>query len=242
MRKGVCAAQPNHTFARQSTLFACLTRLPSGPGDCFFGAKPDILGFARAMALLQFSLSGLHFWFSAPLLALRARSLGTLVGLFLDDTFAGGLDLTFAGVLELTGTGLGWIHCGALTTVTGRDSQGTLTTSNCCGTVRSGGYMVTRSEKRALLESDSDTEAGASSRTDSHANTQAKQTVSGSPGEEEGMESDSGTKRMDSLAEGVQDTSLQSPEGDERRQGISNPGDTGEEQTEEKSRQEELAK
>eukprot|EP00961_Rhodomonas_salina_P064452 867289-Rhodomonas_salina.1 len=160
MRKGVCAAQPNHTFARQSTLFACLTRLPSGETASLERNLTYVVSQGRwpsYNSLLLVYTSGflLHSLPCAQDLSVGEKTAdllgptgftGTLASLFLDDTFAGGLDSTFAGVLELTGAGLGWIHGGALTTATGRDSLwgfdnghgGTLATCSCGGTIHSG--------------------------------------------------------------------------------------------------------
>eukprot|EP00961_Rhodomonas_salina_P040788 548071-Rhodomonas_salina.1 len=172
MCKGVCATQSTHVFARQSTLFACLTLLPVGETASYHdeqnlthlvsqGLWPsyDLFFLAHTSGFLLHSLP------CAQDLSVGGKTADLLGSTWPTGTFAGlppckslcdnsGLELpdnTFAGGLDLTGAGVGslWDF---------DDFQASL---SC----HYGLCMFTRKEKlRLIAESDSDSETSASGR------------------------------------------------------------------------------
>eukprot|EP00961_Rhodomonas_salina_P258821 3497298-Rhodomonas_salina.1 len=247
MRKGVCATQSTHVFARQSTLLACLTLLPVGETASYEqnlthlvsqGLWPSYNFFflAHTSGFLLHSLPCAQdlsvggktadllgsTWPTGICVGLpTCKSLGYNSGLvseLSDNTFAGGLDLTGAG------GGLRW------------DFDDSQASHGLC--------MVTRKEKQRLIaELDSDSEASASGRP----GTRSRATVEDSTGEvveeERDTKSDTASEisaQMESIAEGMGDATLRTPESHAASQGMANPNNEEEKEADAKERLTEL--
>eukprot|EP00961_Rhodomonas_salina_P192774 2601486-Rhodomonas_salina.1 len=192
------------------------------------------------MALLLSVLYGPHFWFSAPLLALRARSLGSVICSlsFLDGLQSG---LLFGGTgglkSQCSGSQAGYFGTAyillELDSGTGGASLSRLNVAGTC--------MAARKEKLRLLEeSESDSDSGRRSSC-SRGSSMDRSTTKSTPQSKDKMDKES-TESMNTIAEVMGEASLISPESQAAAKTAANPVDTQPEEKEEaaKSRAEEI--